>query len=216
MSRLFLSALAAACVAFSVTSAAAFGAQATSIGERYDDGLDSRLAARYLADAARDVGYASSAHLSGRSAADAWDDGLRAAVFGVFGHANAGLAHLDEGAGGAKDQFLVAGFLGDTGPEHVAFWSDYLPFIDVDWMKLAVFAGCYTANYSEYQGSWPDKAREHASWASTASSASLTLSFTRRVAATATTPATTSGGASPLTLVSEIPSGVPFRRPSLI
>ncbi len=151
---------AAASLTWAALASPALGAEATTIGERYADGLDSRLAAQRLADAARGVGYTATAHTSGRSAADAWDDGLDAAVFGVFGHANAGLAQTDEGAGGAPSQYLVAGFPGDTGGSNVALWSDYLPFLDVDWMKLAVFAGCDTALSSEWEGSWLDRARE--------------------------------------------------------
>jgi len=150
----------AACLVSAVLAAPALGAEATTIGERYADGLDSRLAAQRLADAARAVGYTSTGHVSGRLAADAWEDGLRSAVFGAFGHANAGLAHIDEGVGGGKDQYLIAGFLGDAGGDNMAFWSDYLPFADVDWMKLAVFAGCDTALSSDVFGSWLERARE--------------------------------------------------------
>lgn len=132
-----------------VIAAAPVAAQeAVTIGDRYDDGLDSRLSAQHLAGAARAVGYPSQAHTTGRSADDAWSDALGASVYGLFGHANAGLFQTDEGPTDPQDEFIAAGELTtlSTSVGNLWWWKDYLPFIDVEFVKFAVLAGCYTAN----------------------------------------------------------------------
>jgi hypothetical protein len=60
------------------------------IGQRYNDGLDSRHSATSLINAAKAVGYSGTAWTGGRSATNAWNDGKGAAMIGYFGHANAG------------------------------------------------------------------------------------------------------------------------------
>lgn len=146
------------CTAFAVPAMATAADPATMVGERYDDGLDSRLSAQHLAQAASAVGYAAATHASGRPAQAAWSDGLDATVYGLFGHANAGLFQTDETA---SDEFLAAGLFGAGGyGSNVRLWSDYLPFVDVDDMKLAILAGCYTANSDPDLGSFPQQGRE--------------------------------------------------------
>jgi hypothetical protein len=130
------------------------------IGERYADGLDSTVAAQRVGEASRAVGYQSSWYTSGRLAEDGWYDGIESAVYGIFGHANAGLTQTDEQPPGADDQFIVAGHLGDAWPSNVYAWGDYLPYIDVDFMKLALLAGCYTANSDPDLGSFMEQGRQ--------------------------------------------------------
>lgn len=134
--------------------------QAASIGNRYQDGLDSRFAAERFAQSTAALGYGSSSYTSGRSASDAWGDGLRSAVFGFFGHSNAGFAQVREGSTDPADEFLAAGLDGDVGAGNLSFWSEYLPFIDVDDMKLAIFGGCYTGYSSQDWGSFGAVGRE--------------------------------------------------------
>ena len=141
---------------FQPSSAAGAGPPATGLGKRYGDGLDSRLAAQRLTQAASSVGYTSTGYTSGRSASDGWGDGLGSAVFGFFGHANAGIAQTND----VPEQFLAAGTIGDVDDSTFSYWSNYLPFLDVDDMKLAVVAGCYTANRDLYFGSFGDIGRE--------------------------------------------------------
>jgi hypothetical protein len=123
-------------------------ADSTNLGRRYDDGLDTRLSALRLRDATAALGYASGASTVGRSANDAWSDGLSSAVFGLFGHANGGLFQLDEAPAGETDSWLIAGRSTDVLPpsSNTRAVSEYLPFLDVDDMRLLVLAGCYTAN----------------------------------------------------------------------
>lgn len=132
----------------------------TAIARQFNDGLDSRYSARRFTEAAAALGYVSSAHTDGRLAGAAWDDSRRSAVFGFFGHANAGIAQVDEGPTDPEDHFLVAGTIGDVGADNVYFWSQLLPFLDLDDMRLAVFAGCDTANSDPYWGSWGAIGRE--------------------------------------------------------
>jgi hypothetical protein len=123
-------------------------ADQVSLGRRFDDGLDTRLSALRLRDAAAVMGYAAAASTVGRSANDAWADGLGSAVFGLFGHANGGLFQLDEGPTDLEDPWLIAGRPADVLPpgSYTRAFSEYLPFADVDDMRLLVLAGCYTAN----------------------------------------------------------------------
>lgn len=157
-------AAAAALLLADATSAMAADSTATAYGLRYNDGLDSRLSATEFASALRGVGYGSTSYTSGRSALDAWDDGLGSQVYGAFGHANAGIMQVDEGPTNAEDEYIAAGDVehinGFYNEGHVSFWSNYLHYVDIDDMKLAVFAGCYTANVDPSAGSLPKVAKE--------------------------------------------------------
>jgi hypothetical protein len=127
---------------------------ASSIGHRYHDKLDSRYSAHRLAQAAQGSGYAGTAYTNGRGSDDAWADGLNSSVFGLFGHANGGVFQLGEGTTDAEDPLLAAGLDTDVAPiyANVRFFSEYLPFIDIDDMRLLVLAGCYTATSTPSYG----------------------------------------------------------------
>lgn len=148
--------LVAICASLQPSVATAASPPATALGKRYQDGLDSRYAAQRLAQAAGAVGYASTAYTGGRSASNSWADGQGSSVFGFFGHANGGIAQVND----APDQILAAGTVADLDDSTFSYWSNYLPFIDVDDMKLAVLAGCYTANRDLYFGSFGETGRE--------------------------------------------------------
>ncbi|MGW4209759.1 PepSY domain-containing protein [Lentzea sp. NPDC004789] len=153
-SRTAVAVLAAALIAVPQAQAA----EQTSIGRVFDDGLDTRLAAASLADGARSAGYTSAGHLGGRTADEAWTDGRNANVFGLFGHANAGIFQTSEGPTDNEDPILAAGKDSDLTSPYVAlrFFSEYLPAVDVDDMKILVLAGCYTANSSAQFGGFND------------------------------------------------------------
>lgn len=155
--------MAMAMTAFALTTAqpsAAAPPEATMIGRRFDDGLDSRLSSQEVSRALNSLGYSSVAHAGGHSAADAWSDGLSTAVFGAFGHGNAGIVQTDEGPTDEEDEILAAGDLLDISAGNLWFWGNYLHYIDVDDMRLAIFAGCYTANTDPEWGSFGTVAEE--------------------------------------------------------
>jgi hypothetical protein len=142
---------------------AAMPAQAavtTADSRRFNDGLDSRWSAHRLAQSAQAVGYASAANNAGRSANEAWVDGLNSTIFGLFGHANAGVFQVNEGATDNADQFLAGGLSSDVVSPYtnIRFLSEYLPYVDVDDMRILVLAGCYTANGSSTWGNMPSAA----------------------------------------------------------
>lgn len=149
---------AAALVLSLISSAPSHSADSQTVGQRYQDGLDSRHSASSLTSAAKSVGYTGNAWTGGRSATNAWNDALSAQVIGYFGHANAGAFQVDEGATNATDQFIGAGFETDVVSLDSRFrwWGEYWPFADVDDVKLAVMAGCYTANEDEIFGQFSE------------------------------------------------------------
>ncbi|MFF3286208.1 hypothetical protein [Streptomyces sp. NPDC003023] len=119
----------------------------TSIGMRFNDGLDTRLSATVFRDAARSVGYAGTGHTAGRSADDAWGDALGSGVFALFGHSNGGVFQTDEGPSDDQDAILAAGRTQDLVPlyANLRFFTEYLPYAEIDDMRLLILAGCYTA-----------------------------------------------------------------------
>ncbi len=126
------------------------------------DGLNTSVAAQQVGSALTAIGYANTTYPSGRTAKQAWDDGANDAVFGVFGHANAGVISTDEGPV-SEYQLLYASC--PYGPYCYSlyqekFWSDYLPFIYVDDMRLAILAGCDTANVHPVYGSFGQVGKE--------------------------------------------------------
>ncbi|MEV8312248.1 PepSY domain-containing protein [Streptomyces flavidovirens] len=125
----------------------AAAAEETSIGMRFNDGLDSRLSATAFRDAARTVGYTGTSYTAGRSADNAWTDGLDSGVFALFGHSNGGIFQTDEGPSDDQDPILAAGRTQDLLPlyPNLRFFTEYLPYADVDDMRLLILAGCYTA-----------------------------------------------------------------------
>lgn len=136
----------------------AFSVGSQGIGQRYNDGLDSRHSVTSFINAAKSIGYTGSAWTAGRSSTNAWSDAMGAAVVGYFGHANAGLFQVDDAATDATDQFIGAGFETDVASTDSRFrwWGEYLPFTDVDDVRLAVLAGCYTANADEIFGQFAE------------------------------------------------------------
>jgi hypothetical protein len=138
--------------AFTLFAPPAYAANEVSLGRRYDDGLDTRLSALHLRDAAASIGYTAGASTIGRTANDAWSDGLNSAVFGLFGHANGGVFQVDEGPTDLEDPWLFAGRSTDVLPltPNMRSFSEYLPFADVDDMRLLILAGCDTAQQSGY------------------------------------------------------------------
>lgn len=132
-----------------------------SIGDQYLDGLDSRHSASALAQVASAAGYTATAAGDGRTSDEAWNEALNSSMFGFFGHANAGVLQVKDRAGIAADEYLGAGTSTDLVPlyENFRFFSEFAPFVEVDDMRLAIFAGCYTANSHEALGDLEDMAR---------------------------------------------------------
>lgn len=128
-------------------SAHAAAVEETSIGMRFNDGLDTRLSATAFRDAARSAGYTGTSYTAGRSADDAWTDGLDSGVFALFGHSNGGVFQTDEGPSDDQDPIVAAGRTQDLVPlyANLRFFTEYLPYADVDDMRLLILAGCYTA-----------------------------------------------------------------------
>jgi hypothetical protein len=131
-----------------LTGTASGAADVRSVARTYHDGLDSRHSAAALVGAAKSVGYTGQAYTGGRASTDAWNDGLSASVLGYFGHANAGVFQVQEGANDASDQYIGAGVDTDVVSidSNFRWWNEYIPFVDADHVRLAVLAGCYTAN----------------------------------------------------------------------
>jgi hypothetical protein len=132
--------------------------QQVSVGQMYADGLDSRLASTSFADMSRQAGYASYGYTTAQTADDAWSDGLSSAMLGLFGHANAGIFQTADGPTVAQNQILGVGPDTDVLPSYtdMRLFSEYLPFLDVDDLRLLVVAGCHTAGDDPWLGSWTD------------------------------------------------------------
>lgn len=125
----------------------------------YYDGMNTAVGAQELGSALSAIGYANTTYTDGRSAEQAWNDGLGDAVFFVWGHGNAGQISTDQTGPGPYDREYLLAVYGLI-PQRYDYtsnihrWSDYLPYVDVDDMRLAIFAGCYTANVSPDFGSF--------------------------------------------------------------
>jgi uncharacterized membrane protein YkoI len=150
-----LAAILGAALALS-TAAPALAARSTMNGARFEDGLDTRLAAQRVGEAARNAGYESSWYF-GRSALDSWNDGRDSSVYGLFGHATGATIQTAEGPTDDRDHLILAGKFTtpDTSFGSRYFWKDYVPDVDVDDMKLAIMAGCYSATDDPELGSFP-------------------------------------------------------------
>lgn len=146
-------------ICFPLPSATANAADSISIGQRYEDGLDSRHSATRLRQATDSLGYSATGYTEGRNSTDAFHDGIRSAVLGLFGHANAGVFEV---LGGPPGEYLGAGTTTDVVSLYSNFrwWSEYIPYLEVDDMRLAIFAGCYTSNSDPAFGSWPEIANQ--------------------------------------------------------
>jgi hypothetical protein len=158
--RFAKTALAAAAMTLALAQAAE-AADTYVYGRYFNDGLDSRQGAYEFGTATERAGYGLYGSLQGASASDAWYGGLNAAIFADFGHGNAGLFQTDEGATDAEDEIVAAGSHTEPfTPQHFSYWTEYLPYTDVDKMRLAIVAGCDTANTDVRFGSLPDVGRE--------------------------------------------------------
>lgn len=122
-------------------------ASGVNIGQRYNDGLDSRHSAASFTSAANAMGYDARGHTGGRSATDTFNDGIGASVMGLFGHANAGIFQTDEGPTDPEDAILAAGTATDAVSPYanLRFVTEYFPYLEADDMRLMVLAGCYTS-----------------------------------------------------------------------
>lgn len=111
-----------------------------------------------MAEAARSAGYTGAASLNGRTANQAFADGKAAAIWAFFGHSDAGILSTYDAAYNADDQYMIAGKQTDVVPLYVNTrgWSEYLPVADVDDIRLAIAAGCYTARSDAGYGSFPE------------------------------------------------------------
>lgn len=152
------------------TTPASQAVDARAVGKTFRDGLDTRHSAVALMNATRTLGYTSTAYSEGRSASEAWNDGKEAAVLGLFGHANAGLMRVGEAASEPDDEYITAGVISGEVLDFaygkvfeliglsytVKAWTEYLPFIDVDDVRLAILGGCYTANGDALFGDFED------------------------------------------------------------
>ncbi|WDV53456.1 hypothetical protein PV963_25370 [Streptomyces coeruleorubidus] len=127
-------------------------ASGVNVGQRYNDGLDSRYSVTGFTSAATAMGYDALGYTGGRSATNTFNDGSGAAVLGLFGHANAGIFQTDEGPTDPKDEILAAGTATDVVSPYanLRLVSEYFPYAEVDDMRLMVLAGCYTS----LNGSW--------------------------------------------------------------
>lgn len=153
-----MSICAAAMLILSVSPAQA-APEAATTGDRWHDNLDTRWQAHRLAQASGNAGYAASRDINGRAADNVWTDGLGSAIWGVFAHSNSGFMATKDAGG---KEYLIAG-----GEDNVVSTSstrrylrEYLPYIDVDDVRLAIFAGCYTALKSDILGDLDQAASE--------------------------------------------------------
>lgn len=149
-----LLAVSLAAVVAGAVPAPAHAVDNVNIGQRYHDRLDTRYSAISLTDAAQSMGYTATGDTNGRHVDDVFLDGIGSAVLGLFGHSNAGIFQTDEGATNAEDSILAAGTTTDVVSPYVnvRFLTEYLPYAEVDDMRLLVLAGCDTA----LAGSWGD------------------------------------------------------------
>ena len=141
-------------------TAGAYQPGATMNGGLFEDGLDTRLSAQRMGEAARRIGYESYWYF-GRSAADSWFDGRDSTVYGLFGHGTSGIVQTAEGVNN-DDHFILSGKADTPDPSLGTryFWKDYAPGLDVDDMKLAILAGCHTASDSSTWGNFGRMGRE--------------------------------------------------------
>lgn len=130
-----------------------------NIGRRFNDGLDSRYSVTSFTSAANAMGYDAKGYTNGRSANNTFNDGIGAAVLGLFGHSNAGIFQTDEGPTDAEDAILAAGTATHVVSPYanLRFVSEYFPYLEVDDMRLMVLAGCYTS-LSDSWGNFNDAA----------------------------------------------------------
>lgn len=145
-------ALATAALVATAGLPAANAAQETSLGQRYHDKLDSRWSSISLADATRAIGYSARGYSTGRDVDDVFIDGINSHVVGLFGHGNKGIFQTAEGPTDLEDHILAAGTTTDAVSPwlNLRFVTEYLPYSEVDDMRLLIVAACYTAGTSDF------------------------------------------------------------------
>jgi hypothetical protein len=129
-------AVGSATIIVGVGAAPAQAVNETSIGRRFDDGLDTRHSVQSFTSAAAAMGYATTGDQNGRSATNTFTDGRSAAVLALFGHADTGIFQTDEGATDATDQILAAGRVTDLispTPDVLRYVTEYLPLLVLQW-----------------------------------------------------------------------------------
>lgn len=122
--------------------------------QRYaDDGLDMRFASRSFANWLWDP-YWGGSDESSRSGKFVWDEGKGVSVLALFAHSNAGFMNTE---GRSPFSQLIAQWDANFDPVDGgcspcvtpgpgdAYVSQYVPGIDIDKVRLAIFDGCYTA-----------------------------------------------------------------------
>lgn len=149
-----LTLLLAAVVSTPLGMAPAAAVSDVNVGRRFNDGLDTRYSVTSFTSAAQSMGYTATGYTNGRQVDNVFNDGAASAVLGLFGHANAGIFQTNEGATDAQDQILAAGTTTDLVSPYanIRFLTEYVPFADVDDMRLLILAGCDTAQ----SGPWGD------------------------------------------------------------
>lgn len=122
----------------------------------WDDDLDTRWQAHVMSAAASQVGYEAFEDLDGRTSDGSFKDGRGSAVFGMFTHASSGLMKT-QWQSGQPDQWIYSGCPDCTHPS-MRMLSEYRPLLDVDDVRLAIFAGCYTSLVPSWGYSLPEVA----------------------------------------------------------
>lgn len=131
---------------------AASAEDASSLGYVAPDGLDTRLAAKAISEAAAAVGYTAHTHLNGQTPTEAWNSMRDSQVVAWFAHSAPGYVTTKDNADPYQRQYIVSGA---TPMERVLpapntrAWLEYRPYLDVDDVKLAILAGCRTALKNE-------------------------------------------------------------------
>lgn len=121
----------------------AHAADGVTVGDHWQDGYDTRYQAYRIGTVATNLGYNMVVDLNGRMSTPTWEDITDAAVFGFFGHANAGFIKTKDDPG----HWINGGFAWTDyqyADEDERFISEYYPYSDVDEVRLAIFSGCYT------------------------------------------------------------------------
>lgn len=151
------SALSAA-LTLGVAASASGQSHVTTVGQFGPDANETRPAASAIATAARHAGYTGTAYTNGRTADQAFADGKDAAIWAFFGHSDAGILSTYDAPDNANDQYMIAGDQADVVSLYVntRTWSEYLPAVDVDDVRLAIVGGCYSARTDAGYGSFPE------------------------------------------------------------
>lgn len=125
--------------------ASAAPGRSVALGQMYgSDSLDTRSGARAFNGHMSGTGYGAATATSAQSADQVWADGRDASILYFAGQANAGLLLVREN----PNEYIIAGNRLSEGeiPFPTRKWSEYIPYLDVDDVRLAILNGCDTAN----------------------------------------------------------------------